>query len=193
MSKIPTREEAFAILQEYTKTDSLLKHAIAVEGVMRYYANKLGHDVEFWGAVGLLHDLDYEMYPDIHCDKTPELLANHGVTDETFVRGILSHGYGMRTDVEPIHIMEKIIYTTDELTGLVTAAALMRPSKSVMDLEYSSLWKKYKNPKFAAGVDRSVIENGCAMWDADLKEVITDVILAMREVADDLGLGMNQE
>jgi predicted hydrolase (HD superfamily) len=190
MSKIPTREEAYAILTEYTKTDSLIKHALSVEGVMRYYAKKLGHDVEYWGAVGLLHDLDYEMYPDIHCDKTPELLKNHGVDDEGFIRAILSHAYGMRTDVEPVHIMEKIIYTTDELTGLVTAAALMRPSRSVMDLEYSSLWKKYKNAKFAAGVDRSIIENGCAMWDADLKTVIEDVIQAMREIADSIDLGM---
>lgn len=188
MNKVPTREEAYNLLTQYTKSDSLIKHALSVEGVMRYYSKKLNENEDYWGVVGLLHDLDYEMYPNEHCKKVVEILNEKNI-DENIINAIVSHGYGICSDVEPQHIMEKILYTTDELTGLVTAAALMRPSKSVMDLEYSSLWKKYKNVKFAAGVDRSIIENGCKMWDADLKEVIEQVILAMREIADTIGLG----
>ncbi|MCL1996004.1 MAG: HDIG domain-containing protein [Defluviitaleaceae bacterium] len=188
MSKIPTREEAYQLLTQYTKSESLIKHALSVEGVMRHYAKKLNEDVEYWGAVALMHDLDYEQYPDQHCKKVVEILEEHGI-DSGMIRSIVSHGYNICSDVEPTHIMEKVLYTIDELTGLVTAAALMRPSKSVMDLEYSSLWKKYKNVKFAAGVDRAIIEKGCQMWDADLKEVIEEVIVAMRGIADDIGLG----
>ena len=188
MGKIPSREEAYQLLTHYTKSESLIKHALSVEGVMRHYAKKLNEDVEYWGVVGLMHDLDYEQYPDQHCKKVVEILEENGI-DEGIIKSIVSHGYGICSDVEPDHIMEKVLYTTDELTGLITAAALMRPSKSVMDLEYSSLWKKYKNAKFAAGVDRSIIEKGCQMWDADIKDVIEEVISAMRAIADDIGLG----
>ena len=189
MAKIPTREEALNLLTEYTKSESLIKHALSVEGVMRHYAKLYNEDIEFWGVVGLLHDLDYEKFPEQHCKKVVEILKSQDI-DESIIHAVVSHGYGICADVAPEHKMEKVLYTTDELTGLVTAAALLRPSKSVMDLEYSSLWKKYKNPKFAAGVDRNIIERGCEMMDAELKDVINEVILAMREIADDIGLGM---
>lgn len=179
MNKIPTREEAYNLLKQYTKSDSLLHHALSVEIVMRHYAKLYNEDVELWGAVGLLHDLDYEMYPELHCKKTKEILNECGI-EESFIRSILTHGYEKCTDEEPVHIMEKVLFTIDELTGLVTATALMRPSKSLLDLEYSSLWKKYKNPKFAAGVDRNHIEKGCQMLNEDLKNVIEQVITAMR-------------
>ena len=189
MGKIPTRDEALALYKTYNESDSLTKHALAVEGVMRHYAEKYGEDVEKWGVVGLLHDLDYEQFPDQHCTKSAEILRENGI-DEEIIHAVVSHGYGICSDVAPEHIMEKVLYTTDELTGLINAAALMRPSKSVMDLEYKSVIKKYKTPTFAAGVDRSVIEKGCVLLDTDLQNVIEEVILAMRKVADDIGLGM---
>jgi len=191
MGKIPTRDEAFALYKTYNESDSLTKHALAVEGVMRHYAEKLGEDIEKWGVVGLLHDLDYEQFPDQHCTKSAEILRENGI-DEEIIHAVVSHGYGICSDISPEHIMEKVLYTTDELTGLINAAALMRPSKSVMDLEYKSVIKKYKTPTFAAGVDRSVIEKGCVLLDTDLQSVIEEVILAMRSVADDIGLGMQQ-
>jgi len=187
MGKIPTRDEAYVLLRQYMSNEALLRHAVAVEGVMRHFAAKKGEDVEFWGAAGLLHDVDYEMYPEQHCVKGGEILREHGI-DESFVRAVVSHGWQICADVEPVHVMEKVLYTIDELTGLVNATALMRPSKSVMDLEYKSLWKKYKTPNFAAGVDRGVIERGCEMLGADLKEVIEEVILGMRAVATEIGL-----
>jgi len=189
MGKIPTRDEALALYKEYNESDSLTKHALAVEGVMRHYAAKYGEDVEKWGVVGLLHDLDYEKFPDQHCAKSAEILRENDI-DEEIIHAVVSHGYGICSDVAPEHIMEKVLYTTDELTGLINAAALMRPSKSVMDLAYKSVIKKYKTPTFAAGVDRSVIEKGCILLDTDLQSVIEEVILAMRSVADDIGLGM---
>ncbi|MCL2618553.1 MAG: HDIG domain-containing protein [Defluviitaleaceae bacterium] len=188
MPKIPARDEAFALLKSYNDSEALVKHALAVEGVMRHYAAKYGEDVEKWGVVGLLHDLDYEKFPEQHCAKSAEILREHDV-DEEVVRAVVSHGYGICSDVKPEHIMEKVLYTTDELTGLINAAALMRPSKSVMDIEYKSVIKKYKTPSFAAGVDRSVIENGCVMLGTDLQSTIEEVILAMRSVAEDIGLG----
>lgn len=184
---IPTREEAVKLFKEYNETPALYKHALAVEAVMRHYARLLGEDVEKWGVVGLLHDLDYEKYPEQHCKKTEEILEERNVSPE-IIRAVLSHAYGMCSDVEPVHPMEKVLYATDELTGLVMATALMRPSKSLMDLEYKSVWKKYKTLNFAAGVDRSVIEKGCEMMGASLKEVIEQVILAMRKVAKELEL-----
>jgi len=189
MGKIPTRDEALALYKTYNESDSLTKHALAVEGVMRHYAEKYGEDVEKWGVVGLLHDLDYEQFPEQHCTKSAEILRENDI-DEEIIHAVVSHGYGICSDVVPEHIMEKVLYTTDELTGLINAAALMRPSKSVMDLEYKSVIKKYKTPTFAAGVDRSVIEKGCVLLDTDLQSVIEEVILAMRKVADDIGLGM---
>ena len=188
MDKIPTRQEAYALLTEYNENEALIKHALAVEGVMRHFAALKGEDIEFWGMVGLLHDLDYEKFPQEHCVKVVEILRNHDI-DESVIYAIASHGYQICSDIKPKHLMEKILYTIDELTGLINAAALMRPSKSVMDLEYKSLWKKYKTANFAAGVDRAIIERGCEMWEADLKEVIEECIKGMRVVAKEIGLG----
>jgi len=192
MGKIPTREEAFALLKSYNESDSLIKHALAVEGVMRHYAEKYGEDVEKWGMIGLIHDLDYEKFPDQHCVKVVEILRENDV-DEDIIHAVASHGYGICSDVKPEHVMELVLYTTDELTGLITAAALMRPSKSVMDLEYKSVIKKYKTATFAAGVDRGIIEKGCELLGTDLQSVINDVILGMRGVATEIGMDMRVE
>ena len=187
MGKTPTREEAFTLLKKYNKSEALIKHALAVEAVMRHYAKKYNEDVEKWGVVGLLHDLDYEMFPDQHCVKSAEILRENGISEE-IVNAVISHGYKICINVKPEHIMEKVLYTIDELTGLIAAAALMRPSRSVMDLEYKSVIKKYKSPAFAAGVDRSVIESGCEMLGLDLQSVIEEVILGMRSEAEAIGL-----
>jgi len=184
---MPTREQAFALLQEYNKSDALIKHALSVEAVMRYFASSEGHDPEYWGMVGLLHDVDYEQYPEQHCKKCVELLAGAGF-DEAFIHAVVSHGYGLCSDVKPEHRMEQILYTIDELTGLVNATALMRPSKSVMDLETKSVKKKFKTPSFAAGVNRDVINNGCEMIAMPLDEVIEKTILGMRTEAEAIGL-----
>ena len=186
----PTREQAWDILTEYNQSEALLKHALSVEGVMAHFARLFGEDEAKWGVVGLLHDLDYERWPEQHCKKAPELLTAKGV-DPEIIHAVVSHGYGLCSDVAPEHRMEKVLYTIDELTGLVTAAALMRPSRSVMDLELKSLKKKYKDKHFAAGVSRAVIENGCAMLDMPLDEVISETILGMREIADSIGLGIS--
>lgn len=190
---IPTREQAWALLQEYNQSPALLTHGLAVEGAMRHFAQLLGEGdrVDLWGAVGLLHDLDYEQYPDQHCHKTQEILEERGM-DPAFVRAIVSHGYGICTQVEPLTPLEKTLYTIDELTGLIAAAALMRPSRSVLDLELSSLKKKYKDKRFAAGVNRQVIQDGCTRLGMDLDTVITETILGMRACADALGLGMGE-
>ena len=184
---VPTREDAFALLKEYNKNDALIKHALSVEGVMRRFARIYGEDEEKWGIIGLLHDIDYEKYPDEHCTKAVEILSARGYP-EAYIHAVVSHGYGSCSDVPPAHIMEKVLFTIDELTGLITAAALMRPSKSVMDLEYKSVHKKYKTPSFAAGVDRNVIAQGCEMLGKDLQYVIEETILGMREVAHEIGL-----
>ncbi len=184
---IPTRDEAWKILTTYNESPALLTHAKTVEGVMRHFAHKFGGDPDLWGAAGLLHDLDYEKWPDEHCAKCLELFAQHGV-DEDFARQLASHGWGICSDIEPETDMAKVLFTIDELTGLIAAAAIMRPSKSVMDLEYASVKKKYKTKSFAAGVDRSVIEKGCDMINMPLQDVITETILGMREVAADIGL-----
>jgi putative nucleotidyltransferase with HDIG domain len=185
--QVPTREEALTLLHEYNKSDSLRKHALSVEAVMRYIARKRGEDEEKWGIIGLIHDLDYEQYPDQHCAKTKEILEEHHWPEE-YIRAVISHGWGLCTDVEPKTTLEKTLYTIDELTGLVAASALVRPSKSVMDLTGKSVKKKWKSPAFAAGVNRSVIEKGAEMLGLDLSEVIEDTIMGMREVADDIGL-----
>jgi putative nucleotidyltransferase with HDIG domain len=181
------REEAFALLKQYNESPALINHALAVEGTMRHFAKLLNEDVDKWGIVGLLHDIDYEKYPQQHCVKAVEILKENGYSDE-FIHAVTSHGYGICSDVKPEHVMEKVLYTIDELTGLINAAALMRPSKSVMDLEYPSLIKKYKTKSFAAGVDRSTIENGCEMLDMELKYVIEETINAMREIHESIGL-----
>jgi predicted hydrolase (HD superfamily) len=183
----PTRAEAFALLKEYNQSESLIKHALAVEGVMRYMARKRGRDEEKWGVVGLIHDLDYEKYPDQHCLKTEEILKNKN-WPEDYIRAVVSHGWGICTDVQPQTEMEKVLYAIDELTGLVVTTALVRPSKSVMDLKAKSVKKKWKDKRFAAGVDRSIIERGAQMLNMEIGDLITDTIMGMREVAEDIGL-----
>ena len=183
----PTREDAWALLNEFNQSESLIKHALCVEGVMRYMARKRGEDEEKWGVIGLVHDLDYERFPDEHCRKTAEILRERG-WPEDYIRSIVSHGWGICSDVEPESDMEKVLYAIDELTGLVTAVALVRPSKSVLDLTPKSVKKKWKDKAFAAGVDRSIIEKGAAMLGVDRSELFEDVIMGMREVADSIGL-----
>ncbi len=187
---IPTRAEAFELLKKYNKTESLIKHALAVEGVMRYMARKFNADEEKWGVVGLIHDLDYEQFPDQHCKKTEEILRENNWPEE-YIRAVVSHGWGICTDVKPETEMEKVLYAIDELTGLVVTTALVRPSKSVMDVKTKSVKKKWKDKRFAAGVDRSIIENGAGMLGVEIPELITDTIAGMREVAEEIGLKGN--
>jgi len=181
MSTAITRDAAWQLLNEYNQDAFHLKHALIVEGVMRYFAKELdlGDEEDFWGLVGLLHDLDFEQYPDQHCIKGQELMRKNNI-DERMIHATASHGYSITVDIKPEHIMEKILYATDELTGLIGAAALMRPSKSVKDLEYKSVKKKYKSTNFAAGCSREVIERGAEMLGWSLEELITKTILAMR-------------
>lgn len=176
-----TREQALALLKEYNTEPFHIKHALTVEGVMRYFARELGYGDEeaLWGLVGLLHDLDFERYPEQHCIKEQEILRERGV-DERIVHATASHGYLLTVDLAPEHEMEKVLYAVDELTGLIGAVALMRPSKSVSDLEVSSVKKKYKNAKFAAGCSREVIERGAEMLGWSLDDLIGRTILAMR-------------
>ncbi len=185
--KTPTREEAYQLLTRYNKSESLIKHALAVEAVMRYFARKRGEDQDKWGVVGLVHDLDYEQFPQEHCLKSEEILRENGWPEE-YIRAVISHGWGLCTDVEPKTEMEKVLYAVDELTGLVVTTALVRPSKSVLDLKAKSVKKKWKDKRFAAGVNRSVIEKGAEMLGVDLSELITDTIMGMREVAEQIGL-----
>ncbi len=186
-SNIPTREQAVTLLKEYNKNESLIKHALAVEGVMRHFARKRGEDEEKWGIIGLIHDLDYERFPEEHCRKTEEILQKNSWPPE-YIRAVVSHGWGICSDVEPQTELEKVLYAIDELTGLVVTTALVRPSKSVMDLKANSVKKKWKDKRFAAGVDRSIIEKGVEMLGMELTELITDTIMGMREVADEIGL-----
>ena len=188
-TNVPTREQAWDLLCRFNETDSLRKHALAVEGVMRHFARKLAPDQEeAWGIVGLVHDLDYEKYPDQHCVKTRELLEAEG-WPEDWIRAVESHGWEHCVPVKPETLQEKVLYTIDELTGLVTATALLRPSRSVLDLETKSVRKKWKQSSFAAGVDRAVIEKGAGLLEMPLEEIIGETILGMREVADSIGLG----
>jgi putative nucleotidyltransferase with HDIG domain len=191
-SNVPTREEALALLKQYNKNESLIKHAMAVEGVMRYMARKRGEDEEKWGVIGLIHDLDYEQFPDQHCKKTEEILKENDWPEE-YIRAVVSHGWGICSDVKPVSDMEKVLYAIDELTGLVVTSALVRPSKSVMDMKTKSVKKKWKQKQFAAGVDRSIIERGAEMLGIELSELITDTIMGMREVAEEIGLKGNVE
>jgi predicted hydrolase (HD superfamily) len=184
--RIPTRQEAWELFQLHNSSESLRGHALSVEAVMRHMARKYGEDEEKWGIIGLVHDIDYERFPDAHCRRSPELLQGW---PEEYVRAVVSHGWGICSDVEPIHRMEKVLYAIDELTGLVKASALMRPSRSVLDMEASSVKKKWKDARFAAGVNRAVIEKGAAMLGVELAELIADTILGMRAVAKEIGLG----
>ena len=182
-----TREESLEVLEKYTKTDALLRHAYAVEGVMAHFARLFGEDADYWGQVGLLHDVDYEQWPEEHLQVAPKLLAEAGY-DGDFIHAVEGHGWGLCSDVKPEKKMEIVLYTIDELTGLVTAAAYMRPSRSVMDMEVKSVKKKFKDKGFAAGVNRDVIQNGCDMLGMPLDEVIDHTIQGMREVHESLGL-----
>jgi len=175
------RDEAFELLKKYNKEEFHLQHSLVLEGVMRYFAEKLGYGdrADFWSIVGLLHDIDFEMWPEEHCKKAPELLREAGI-EEDMIHAIVSHGYGLCSDVVPEHEMEKVLFAVDELTGLIGACALMRPSKSVQDMEYSSVKKKFKDKKFAAGCSRDVIQQGADMLGWDLEKLITETILAMR-------------
>ena len=186
-SKVPTREEAYNLLKEYNESDSLIKHALAVEGVMRFFARKRGEDEEMWGVIGLVHDLDYGRFPEEHCRKSEEILRENGWPDE-YIRAVVSHGWGICTDVEPQSDLEKVLYAVDELTGLVATTALVRPSKSVLDLKAKSVKKKWKDKRFAAGVNRAIIEKGAQMLDMELSDLITDTIMGMRGVAEEIGL-----
>jgi len=186
----PSREEAFSLLKTYNQNEGLIKHALAVEVVMRYCARKRGQDEEVWGVIGLVHDLDYEQFPEQHCRKTEEILTSRNWPAE-YVRAVVSHGWGICTDVEPQSELEKVLFAVDELTGLVAATALVRPSKSVMDVKVKSVKKKWKDKSFAAGVNREVIEKGAGMLGVELSELIDDVIMGMREVADQIGLQGN--
>jgi predicted hydrolase (HD superfamily) len=183
----PTRAAAFDLFKIYNKSESLLKHALSVEGVMRYMAKKWGEDEEKWGIIGLIHDLDYEMYPDQHCKMTEKILRDNSWPEE-YIRAVLCHGWGLVTDIEPVSLLERTIFAIDELTGLVATSALVRPSKSVLDMEARSVKKKWNDKRFAAGVDRSVIEKGAEMLGVTLDELITDCILGMRSVAKEIGL-----
>ena len=188
--RVPTREEALKILHEYNASDSLHKHAYTVEGVMRYIARKRGEDEDKWGIIGLIHDLDYEKFPDQHCTKTREILEDHKWPEE-YIRAAVSHGWGICSDVEPESTLEKALYAIDELTGLIAANTMVRPSKSVMDMTVKSVKKKWKTPSFAAGVNRSIIQKGAEMLGVGIEELIEDTIKGMQEVADIIGLKGN--
>jgi putative nucleotidyltransferase with HDIG domain len=184
---VPNRSSALELFKKYNSSESLMKHALSVEGVMRYMARKAGEDEEKWGIIGLVHDLDYEQYPDQHCTITKKILEENNWPQE-YIRAVVSHGWGIASDTEPHTLLEKTLFAIDELTGLVTTSALVRPSKSVLDMEARSVRKKWNDKKFAAGVDRSVIEKGADMLGVSLDELITDCIMGMREVAAEIGL-----
>ncbi len=173
------RTDAWNLLNKYNTDKFHIRHALTVEGVMRYFAEKRGYDSDYWGIVGLLHDIDFEMFPDEHCIKAPELLREGGFGEDV-IHAVCSHGYALTVDIKPEHEMEKVLYATDELTGLIWAAAQMRPSKSVQDMEVKSVKKKYKSKNFAAGCSREVIERGAQMLGVSLDELIGETILAMR-------------
>ena len=181
------REQAFELLKKYNKTDSLIKHGLSVEAVMRHFAKLNNEDVDKWGIVGLLHDVDYEMYPQEHCVKAREILESAGYPEE-YIHAVQSHGFGLCIDVEPIHKMENVLFTIDELTGLITATALMRPSKSVLDLEVKSVNKKFKQKSFAAGVDRDVILSGAERMGMNISDILSETIKGMQSVAVEIGL-----
>lgn len=186
-----SREDAFALLQKYNKDSFHIQHALTVEGVMKWYAKELGYgeDAQYWGIVGLLHDLDFEEYPQEHCIKAPELLREAGV-GEDIIHAVCSHGYALTVDIKPEHAMEKVLYAVDELTGLIGAAALMRPSKSVQDMELKSLKKKYQSKGFAAGCSREVIERGAKLMGVELNDLLHNTIFAMRSCEQEIAEAM---
>ncbi|MFP3980350.1 MAG: HD domain-containing protein [Desulfobacterales bacterium] len=183
----PSRQQAWELLTQFNQSKSLIAHAVTVESVMRHFAQKFGEDPEKWGIVGLIHDLDYEQFPDQHCQKTEEILRSRGWPEE-YIRAAASHGYGIVNDVKPESLLEKTLYAVDELTGLVAAAALVRPSKSILDLKPKSVKKKWKDKHFAAGVNREIIETGCRWLGMELSDVIAETISGMQPVAEEIGL-----
>jgi predicted hydrolase (HD superfamily) len=185
MNTTPTRAQALALLDEYITTPGLKKHCLAVEATMRYFARKNGEDEEMWGIVGMLHDMDYEKFPDQHCHKVAEILVGWPAE---YIRAIQSHGWNICTDVQPKSKLEKTLYATDELTGLIIASALVKPTKSVVDVDTASVMKKFKTPSFAAKVDRAVIQKGAEMLGISLEELITQTIAALQASAETLGL-----
>lgn len=190
MDKKLSREEAWELLTEYNKTPALRKHAQTVEAVMAHFARLDGEDEEVWGVAGLLHDLDYEKFPEEHCKKAEEIMRERGI-DEVYIRAMNCHGYGICTDVKPESKMEMVLYTVDELTGLIHALCLMRPSKSVLDLEVKSVKKKFKDKSFASGVNRDVVRSGCEMLGMELDQIIRETIEGMKEKAAEIGLKGN--
>jgi predicted hydrolase (HD superfamily) len=188
---IPTRSEAYSLLTKYNQNESLIKHAQAVEAVMLHFAELFGeNDREKWGIIGLIHDLDYEMYPNQHCIKVRELLTKEQWPEE-YIRAVESHGWGICSDVEPLHKMEQVLYTIDELTGLIAATALVRPSKSILDMEVKSVKKKWKDKAFAAGVNREIIESGAKKLGIDLDQIIGETLKGMQKAAESIGLKGN--
>jgi putative nucleotidyltransferase with HDIG domain len=190
MVRNPTRKEAWMILTDHVKSPSLISHALAVEAVMRHVARKRSADEELWGVIGLIHDVDYEEHPDEHLRHATEILRRHGWPEEC-VRAVASHGWGLFTDIAPVTDLEKTLFAIDELTGLVAAAALVRPSRSVLDLPVKSVLKKGKDKGFAAGVDRKVIEKGAALMEVPLDQLIADTIEGMKTIAETIGLKGN--
>ncbi len=184
---MPTREDALELLKEYNTNPALVQHGLQVEACMRHFARKYGEDEEKWGIVGLLHDLDYEQYPEEHCHKAAEIMRERGYDEET-IRAMMSHGYGIVTDVEPLSLMEKTLYAVDELSGLVNACVLVRPSKSIMDLGVKSVKKKFKQKSFAAGVDRDIVTKGAEMLGMELGELMEEVIEGMKADAEAIGV-----
>ena len=195
MSEYIKRDDAFELLKKHNKDPFHIQHALTVEGIMKWYAKELGYsdEAEYWGIVGLLHDIDFEEYPEEHCIKAPELLRAGGVSED-IIHAVCSHGYELTVDIKPEHEMEKVLYAVDELSGLIGAAALMRPSKSVQDMELKSLKKKYKSKAFAAGCSREVIERGAEMMGIELDKLLEDTIMAMRSCEEDVNnfMGENQ-
>ena len=193
MNNTITRNEAIDLLKKYNKESFHIFHALTVEGVMRWYADQLGYgdEAEYWGIVGLLHDIDFEMWPEEHCKKAEELLRKANVSDE-MIYSVCSHGYGICVDIKPNHTMEKVLFATDELTGLIGAAARMRPSKSVIDMELSSLKKKYKDKKFAAGCSRDIIQKGAELLEWTLDELLEKTIIAMRSCEESVNNSMKE-
>lgn len=191
MKEVISRNAAMAALKQYNHEPFHIQHALTVEGVMRWYANELGYgeDADFWATVGLLHDIDFEQWPEQHCLKAPELLEQAGCSPE-FIHAVCSHGYGLVCDVEPVHQMEKVLFAADELTGLIGAAARMRPSRSVMDMEVSSLKKKFKDRKFAAGCSRDVITTGAERLGWTLEELMEKTIQAMRSCEEEINAAL---
>ncbi len=188
-----TREDAYELLKKYNKDPFHIQHALTVEAVMKWYANELGFadEAEYWGIVGLLHDIDFELYPNEHCIKAPELLREGGVSED-IIHGVVSHGYGITVDVAPEREMEKVLFAADELTGLIWAAALMRPSKSTKDMELKSLKKKYKSKGFAAGCSRDVIERGADQLGWELDKLLTMTMEAMKATEDEVSREVNE-